>query len=369
MTAKEPELYDAATLLALAEGFAIAGTPISVAPLGQGLINATFALDTDAARYVLQRINGQVFPRPERIMANLGVLARHLARQPSPGIAIPAPIPRRDGAGFAVDSDGNLWRLMERIPDAVNLPRVETQAQGFEVGFALGRFHRLVADLDPSLLAVTLPGFHVTQGYLAQLDRVLAEHPQSPVGADLTHCLVEIERRRGLAGALDSAFRAGQIPLRVTHGDPKLDNILFHRGDGRALGLIDLDTVQPGLVQHDLGDCLRSCCNRQGESALAEAGARFDLDVCRPILAGYAQETQDILGPADVAALYDGVRLIPFELGVRFLSDHLAGDRYFRVRARGENLAKALTQFALTADIERQGETIRALIHDAFGLR
>ena len=113
-------------------------------------------------------------------MANLGVLAGHLTRHPNPGIAIPTPIPRRDGSAFAVDGDGNLWRLMERIADAVNLPQVQTQAQAREVGFALGRFHRLVADLSPRRLAVSLPGFHVTLGCLARLDRVLAEHPPEP---------------------------------------------------------------------------------------------------------------------------------------------------------------------------------------------
>jgi Ser/Thr protein kinase RdoA (MazF antagonist) len=366
MSARERGSYDAGTLLALAGGFAIPGTPTAVAPLGQGLINATFALDTGAGRYVLQRVNGQVFPHPRRIMANLSVLARHLARHPAPGIAIPVPIPRRDGADCVVDQDGHLWRLMERIPDAVNLPRVETQAQGQQVGFVLGRFHRLVADLDPGRLAVTLPGFHVTLGYLAQLDRVRADNPPSALDADLTHGLDEVQRRRGRAGALDEARRTGRIPLRVTHGDPKLDNILFHQWDGRALGLVDLDTVQPGLVQHDLGDCLRSCCNRQGESALPGVGVRFDLDICQAILGAYAGETRSLLGPAEVAGLYDGIRLIPFELGVRFLTDHLAGDRYFRVRTRGENLAKALTQFALTADIERREGAIRTLIRDAF---
>ena len=367
MTARELGLYDAASLFALAGVFAITGRPISAAPLGQGLINATFALETDAGGYVLQRINRQVFPHPERIMANLGVLAGHLTRHPSPGIAIPTPIPRRDGAAFAVDRDGNLWRLMERIPDAVNLTQVETQAQACEVGFALGRFHHLVADLDPGRLAVSLPGFHVTLGYLARLDRVLAKNRPNALGPDLTHCLAEVESRRRLAGTLDRARRAGDIPQRVTHGDPKLDNILFHRRDGRAIGLIDLDTVQPGLVQHDVGDCLRSCCNRQGESALAGAGVRFDLDIAEPILRAYARETRDALAPADLTGMYDGIRLVPFELGIRFLADHLAGDCYFRVHSRGENLAKALTQFALTADIERQEDAIRALVRGAFG--
>jgi Ser/Thr protein kinase RdoA (MazF antagonist) len=255
---------------------------------------------------------------------------------------------------------------MARIPDAVNLARVETQAQGREVGFALGRFHRLVAGLDPARLALSLPGFHVTPAYLAQLDRTLAEQTPAAPNADLAHCLNQVERRRPQAGVLEEARRTGHIPLRVTHGDPKLDNILFHAIDGRALGLIDLDTVQPGLIQHDLGDCLRSCCNRQGESAGLGTAVRFDLDLCESILRAYARETRGLLGAADLAGLYDGIRLIPFELGVRFLADHLAGDLYFRVRHQGENLARALTQFALTGDIERQEGAIRALIRDAF---
>jgi len=365
MSAGGPGLYDAGALLALARGFAIPGTPTSVAPLGQGLINATFALETDAGSYVLQRVNRQVFPNPERIMGNLAVLAAHLARYPDPGIAIPAPVPSHDGAAFAVDGHGEVWRLMGRIADGVNLPRIETQAQAQEVGFVLGRFHRLVADLDPSLLSVTLPGFHVTLGYLAQLDRARTGQSRQAIEPGLTQCLAEVERRRHQAGTLDQGRQTGLIPVRVTHGDPKLDNILFHQVEGHALGLIDLDTVQPGLVQHDLGDCLRSCCNRQGESG-PEMGARFDLDICQAILQTYAAETKDILSESEVAALYDGIRLIPFELGVRFLADHLAGDLYFRVRHRGENLAKALTQFALTADIERQAGTIRAIIQDAF---
>jgi Ser/Thr protein kinase RdoA (MazF antagonist) len=246
------------------------------------------------------------------------------------------------------------------------LAQVTTEAQGQEVGFALGRFHRLLAGLDPTRIAVTLPGFHVTPAYLAQLDRALAEQPPDTRDAALTQALAEVERRRDLADSLEGARQAGRIPLRVAHGDPKLDNILFHRGDGRALALIDLDTIQPGLIQHDLGDCLRSCCNRQGESATHE-GVHFDLDCATAILSAYAAEMRDVLGAAELASLYDGIRLIPFELGVRFLADHLAGDRYFRVTRRGENLTKALTQFALAGDIERQENEILGLIRDAFG--
>jgi Ser/Thr protein kinase RdoA (MazF antagonist) len=357
-------LYDAQTLLALAAGFALPDPPTGVAPLGQGLINVTFALDAGAGRYVLQRINRDVFPFPERIMANLEVLAAHLSQHPHPGLHIPTPIPTPEGASFVLDADGQYWRLMERVPEAETLNEISSEAQAHQVGFALGQFHRLLAGLDPTRLATALPGFHHTGAYLAQLDRSLVDHPPAADQA-LSRALSEVDRGRHLTTILDDARRTGRIPLRVTHGDPKLDNILFHRVNGRALALIDLDTVQPGLIQHDLGDCLRSCCNRRGESAGPE-DTRFDLNCAATILRAYAAEMRDLLSGEELAGLYDGIRLIPYELGVRFLADHLAGNHYFRVTAQDENLVKALTQLALVADIERQEGPIRNLIKDAF---
>ena len=364
MNAAQPGFYDAEHLLALASCFAIPTPPRSVAPLGRGLINATYGVVTDAGDYVLQRVNGAVFPEPERIMDNLRVLGDHLAHYPEPGLSIPVPIPHRSGASFARDHQGNLWRLMPRIAHAVNLPRIDTQDQASEVGRALGCFHRLLADLDPAGLAVTLPGFHVTEAYLAHLDHVLAKRLADRTEADLDQALAAVASGRPLVGALEQARRDGRIAHRVIHGDPKLDNILFHESSGRALGVIDLDTVQPGLIAHDIGDCLRSCCNRQGESGDGSVG--FDLEVCRPLLAAYAREVRGLISTGEVATVFDGIRILPYELGVRFLTDHLEGDRYFRVQAQGENLHKALIQFALGADIERQEAPIRALISKVF---
>ena len=175
--------------------------------------------------------------------------------------------------------------------------------------------------------------------------------------------------RQGTAGVLEEARQTGQIPERVIHGDPKLDNFLFDRSGRQALALIDLDTVQPGLVHYDIGDCLRSCCNRRGETADGDAGPSFDLALCRDLLGAYGEQVGDLLLPAEVELLYDAIRLIPFELGLRFLTDHLEGDRWFRVSQPGENLGKARTQFALAADIERNEAAIRAIIGESFGRR
>ncbi|MEA3276873.1 MAG: aminoglycoside phosphotransferase family protein [Pseudomonadota bacterium] len=356
-----PGAPDPAAIAAL---FQVDGFVETVEPFGSGLINDTFLVAAGAHRYVLQRINERVFPQPERIMGNIALLSRHLAGRERGALRIPALVPSSDGAPFVRNGDGGFWRLMEFIPDAVVFGGIETSAQAMEVGRALGRFHRLVQDLDPTRLAVTLPGFHHTPGYLERFERVLSS---AALQADeIRDSTAFVLARRGLAGVLETARGEGRLPVRVIHGDPKLDNILFDRATGRAVSLIDLDTVQPGLIQHDVGDCLRSCCNRQGESPGEKAGISFDLTVCREILGTYADEVRSFFTAADIESLYDGIRVIPFELGLRFLTDHLKGDRYFRVTEPGQNLRKARVQFALVEDIERRGPQIRSIIAECF---
>ena len=367
MTQRVKQTGDAPFLRAIAARFAIDCAPGTIEPLGRGLINDTFSLEAGGRRYVLQRINGAVFPDPERIMANLRVLGEHLAGQVETGLRLPELIATRDGASSLRDADGDCWRLMEFIPDAVTLERITHDAQAREVGAALGRFHRLTESLPCERLGFSLPDFHATPVYLERLLTLAEQAGTALQDPDISAALDFVATRHGLASVLDEALRDGRLRLRVTHGDPKLDNILFAADDGRAIALIDLDTVQPGLIQHDLGDCLRSCCNRGGERADGGSAVRFDLTLCAAILDGYAQEMRGLLNPADIVLLYDAIRLLPFELGLRFLTDHLAGDRYFRVSERGENLRKAGIQFALVADIERQEAAIRAQIAAKFG--
>jgi Ser/Thr protein kinase RdoA (MazF antagonist) len=368
---------DVHSLIALCEHFAIDPPVDAIAPLGRGLINDTYRLDASGRRYVLQRINGRVFPEPERIMANLARLARHPEPPEALGLRVPALIPSRTGASFVRDPAGAVWRLMEFIPDTCNLSRIQGESQAREVGRVLGRFHRWTAVLPSDDFAVTLPGYHDTPSYLERL-RALSNPAAIQGGSEYADCpdrtapeiatlLSFIEARLDLAEALDRAVQTGRIALRLTHGDPKLDNILFDRDGRRALALIDLDTIQPGLIQHDLGDCLRSCCNALGEGETDPTRVRFDLALAEAILTGYAEATRGWLSGEDIDCLFDGIRVMPFELGLRFLTDHLQGDRYFKVDRPGRNLIKARIQFALVADIERREPDIRALIETAFG--
>lgn len=338
------------------------GTVHRVEPLGRGLINDTYLASDGARRFVLQRINGRVFPDPPAVMANLRALSDHARRGPvdPSGWRLPEIIPTRSGDDFYRDGQGGYWRSLSFIDGTCSLDRLADEPQAEQVGRALGRFHAVANGLDTDALLDTLPGFHIAPAYLAQFDAVAARPRSAPDSAALREALDFVATRRAMAGVLEDAKARGELKTRVIHGDPKLDNVLFDESGRRAVSLIDLDTVKPGLIHYDLGDCLRSCCNRRGEQA-AEAPV-FDLDVCRAILRGYAAEARDFLSAADWDYLYAAIRLLPFELGLRFLTDHLAGDVYFKVEWPGQNLARARVQFGLMASVEGLEREILAMV-------
>lgn len=338
---------------------------IAVSLLGRGLINDTYLVSAAACRFVLQRINHQVFPDPPAVMANLRVLSDHVRRHRTDpaacGWRLPEIIPTLAGEDFYRDEAGGYWRSLSFIEGARGLPALENEFQAEQVGQALGRFHALAGGLPTGALRDILPGFHIAPAYLARFDQAAALAGPEADAAELREALEFVDARRAGIGVLEEAKARGELRMRVIHGDPKLDNVLFDETTGRAASLIDLDTVKPGLIHYDLGDCLRSCCNRAGESADG-AEARFDLEVCRAILRGYWAEARGFLTEADRHYLYDAIRLLPFELGLRFLTDHLAGDVYFKVEARGQNLRRARVQFRLAESVEGQRGAILGIL-------
>ncbi|MFB1488782.1 MULTISPECIES: phosphotransferase enzyme family protein [unclassified Thiocapsa] len=353
-------------LTTIVEAFEIPAPVETIDPYGRGLINDTFRVEAGGTRYVLQRINGAVFPDPLRIMSNIQALDRQAQQHLDLGFRVPALIATRAGDAGLRTPDGNVWRLMTLIEDAVGLPRIEDPKQAREVGRLLGRFHTLLQALPAEALGVTLPGFHDTPGYLARFLSVLERVEGTRNDPAVETCVRFAIDRQALAWRLADTRERGGIPQRVIHGDPKLDNILFDRDSGHALALIDLDTLQPGLILHDIGDCLRSCCNRGGESADGHNRVSFDLAIAEPILHAYAEQTRDWLNAEEIALIPEAIRLMPFELGLRFLTDHLEGDRYFKVAEPGENLRKAGIQFALVTDIEGKAEDIGAMVSRCF---
>ena len=356
---------------AIAECFKPAGTIATIRELGDGIINDTYLValtGTEIEHFVLQRINTNVFERPELVMQNMRAFVRHAsdrlqATSVSRRWEVPDVLPTHTGADYWCDCDGSFWRAIGYIGEAETFNTVRDAYHAREMGFGLGTFQSLVHDLPIDRLADTLEGFHITPRYLLQYDvvRVATALPRSP---EIDFCRNFIEQRRHGASVLEDAKAAGILQQRPIHGDPKVNNILFDNKTGRAVALIDLDTVKPGLVQYDVGDCLRSGCNPLGSNAPDWQAVRFEVDLCCEILQGYFAAAGEFLTAADLDFLYDGIRLIPFELGLRFFSDYLAGNVYFKVTDPEQNLRRALVQFQLSASIEAQANTLRKIVKD-----
>jgi Ser/Thr protein kinase RdoA (MazF antagonist) len=321
------------------------------------------------AHFILQRLNTRVFRQPELLMANLVTctehLRRRLEREPPGGgrWETPRMRPARDGRNYLIDAQGSFWRALSFIENAETFDIIRDLAHAREVGYALGRFHTLLSDLPPDRLADTLPGFHVTPGYLRHYDEILANCrlPDSPEAA---YALGMVAARRSFTGVLKAAQDRGYLPRRPIHGDPKVNNVLLDSITGQAVALVDLDTVNPGLVHYDIGDLLRSGGNPLGEETELWEEVRFEPELCRALLTGYLPEARGFLTDRDYAYLYAAIRLIAFELGLRFFTDYLEGNVYFKARHREHNLYRALVQFRLTESIEAQEGALRALIRD-----
>jgi len=355
----------------VAEAFDFGAAIREIRPLGRGLINDTFLVVTDSPtgrHAVLQRINRRAFPQPELIAENLRTLAEHARlNSHSNRLRIPEIFKARDGKDFALDHDGGFWRALGYIDGCVTHQTIASQHQAEQAGAGLGRFHALVSNLVPTRMHATRPRFHKTPAYFERFTEVTAHVGDKLRGPELKGCAAFIEARRHIVSVLEDARERAALTMRVIHGDPKLDNFLFDAQSGQVVSLIDLDTVQPGLIHYDVGDCLRSCANPVGESPAKLDDVRFDLDICHAILTNYLAETRHILSPSDYAYFFDAIRLIPFELGLRFLTDHLENDTYFKIEWPGQNLHRAMAQFRLTADIEAQEDRIKKLIAQVGG--
>jgi hypothetical protein len=360
----------------IARQFDVQGRLVTVEPYGSGNVNDTylaiFRTTFSEQRFIVQRVRKSVFPDPEAIMQNMRALTDHCharleaeADRSDRIWQLPKIIQTKAGEDWVTDADGDLWRAISQIASANAHERVQNPEHAHEVGFVLGHFHRMVSDLEPSRLRYALPGFHVTPGYLAKLDESLATRAgqeRLEASPEARRAVRFVDERRGRCRVLQDALDAGRLRLRTTHGDPKVGNVMIDEATGRGTCIVDLDTVQPGLVHYDIGDATRSACNPAGEDAQDLSSVIFDTDLFTAIYRGYLKHAREFLSEEDHRRLFDCVHLIPLELGIRFLADHLAGDVYFKVRHPGHNLRRALVQFKLTESIEaREGRILKVL--------
>lgn len=356
---------------AVAEQFTPGNRVTAIREFGKGNINTTFLVSTDSQEhesFILQLINRTVFPEPHLVMRNIRIATDHMRRglgqTPLDGRRweIPTVIPAKDGGDFVVDNNGDVWRATSYI-DARSFDTVQGISHAKEVGLAVGLFHRLLSDLPPETLTDTLKGFHVTPAYLNYFDEVKDQY-HGKTSPEVEQCIDFITARRDIVSVLKDATARGELRIRPIHGDPKVDNVMIDVDTGQAVGIIDLDTVKPGLIHYDIGDCLRSCCNPAGEETDDLGSVSFDMDLCNAVLQGYFAYASEFLSKSDFEYIYDAVRLIAFELGLRFFTDYLEGNVYFKAKDEGHNLKRALIQFRLCENIERQEAAIRKAIED-----
>jgi hypothetical protein len=362
-----------ATLVDVADQFNRLGKVIDIQEHGKGNVNDTFLVTLDAEgeeHFILQRINTRVFRQPELIMGNMRAIAAHvcgrlelLPLSAGRRWEVPRVLLAKNGRDHWLDADGSFWRALSFVEASQSFDTIQDMEHAREVGHALGMFQTLISDLPVARLADTLEGFHITPRYLRHYDEVL-EKSRPRKSPEVNHCSEFVSKRRAWAHVLEDARTRGRLHLRPIHGDPKVSNVMIDNATRRAVSIVDLDTVKPGLVHYDIGDCLRSCCNPLGEETNRWEEVRFEADFCQAILQPYLALARGFLTTEDYEYLYDAIRLIAFELGLRFFTDYLEGDVYFKARYREHNLARSLVQFKLTESIESQEDAIRTMVQD-----
>ena len=362
----------------MVQQFDVAGRLVTVLQHGSGNVNDTYLAVVRTTfseeRFIVQKINRNVFPQPDSIMANMRVLTEHVharlekeAHLSDRIWQLPRIIPAKNGDDFVIDGDGEYWRAISHIASATSYENVQSLEHAYEAGFVLGQFQRLISDIPVSKLKDTLAGFHITPGYLKQLD-LIRETEEAGIRlesvSEAGRCLRFIEERREWCSVLEDAKESGELHIRPVHGDPKIANVMIDDMTGKGTCIVDLDTVKPGLIHYDIGDCLRSACNPVGEETGDLSAVRFDEDLFQAIMKGYMTFAREFLTDADKAYLFDCIRLLAFELGLRFFTDYLDGDRYFKVSNDMQNLNRARVQFRLCECIEAGESPIRKMLEE-----
>lgn len=351
--------------------FALPGRITSIAPFGNGHINDTFLIgcaleDGRERRYILQRMNGDIFKNTEELMENIVNVTSFLKEKIEAANGDPlretlTVIPTRDQKNYLRNEDGSCFRLYVFIEGAVCLDAVESPEDFYNSAVAFGNFQRLLADYPAATLHETIPNFHNTVSRFSDFKKAVAEDVcgrRKDVEAEIQFVL----DREADCHVICDALAKGEIPLRVTHNDTKLNNIMLDERTGKGICVIDLDTVMPGSALYDFGDSIRF-----GASTGAEDEQNLDLISCDLGLfeiytKGFVEGCGKSLTEAEIRLLPMGAKLMTLECGMRFLADHLQNDVYFKIHRPNHNLDRARTQFKLVADMEKKWDQMTAIV-------
>jgi len=357
-------------LKAICAAFAVEGRWISSCPIPSGHINDTycseFEVDGRRARYVNQRINHIVFREPEKLMENIERVTRFAREQIVAAGGDPARqtltiIPALDGQSFHLTPDGDYWRTFLFIGGARTYDKVENLRHIYSASRAFGTFQKMLSRLPGGRLHETIPDFHHTRKRFAAFQAALAKDAAGRAAAVRAEIDFVLAREKD-TGVVVDGLAVGRIPERVTHNDTKLNNVMIDDRTGEGICVIDLDTVMPGSVLYDFGDSVRlgAATAAEDERDLARVG--FDIKLFDRLAEGYLDAAREFLTDEELRLLAFSARLLTFECGLRFLTDHLDGDVYFKIHRPGHNLDRCRTQFKMVAEMERRMDEMRTVI-------
>lgn len=342
-------------------------TPGYCAPYGNGHINDTFLVVTDQ-RFIMQRMNTSIFTRPVELMANIIGVTEHIrakARKEGGDVARASlvVVPTLDGKQFFVDSNHYYWRVYEFCEHTVTRERVENANDFYTCGKAFGNFQQMLADYPAEKLSEPIANFHNTPWRYENLMKAVEADKVGRLATVLPE--VEFARaRKDFCAVLENARANGTLPLRVTHNDTKLNNILFDEVTGEPVCVIDLDTVMPGYSVTDFGDSIRFGANTAAEDETDLSKISLDLNLFRVYAKGFLEGCNGSLTPTEIDLLPEGAIMMTLECGLRFLTDHLEGDVYFRIHRENHNLDRARNQFALVADMEKKLGEMKKIVRE-----
>ena len=348
---------------------AINGTLVQQSPYGNGHINDTFLLRYETAdhsekKYILQRMNHDIFRNPPLLMENIVHVTDHLrgiihSRGGDPERETLNVLKTRDGASFFRDSGGSYWRVFPFIERSVCLEKVRNAKDFYDSAVAFGSFQKMLADFPAGTLHETIPNFHNTSSRFRDFRAAVQSGDRERAALARTEIAFALDRESETA-VLTALLDAGALPLRVTHNDTKLNNILFDADTGKALCIID--TVMPGLSLYDFGDSIRFGASTGDEDEPDLDKVSLDLSLFEAFTKGYLEGCAGSLTAKEIEMLPMGAKLMTYECGIRFLADFLTGDTYFKVHRENHNLDRARTQFKLVADMEAKWDQMKAIV-------
>lgn len=342
-----------------------------VKPYGAGHINETYAVympgeEGDEPSYVLQRVNSNVFKDPDGVMENIFGVTEYLrsvirAEGGDPDRETLAYIKTKTGCNYFEDAEGEPWRCSNFISNSVCYQQVEQPEQFYQSGSSFGHFLKRLENYPAEKLHETIPDFHNTVKRFETF-RIAVKRDLKNRANTCKKEIAFVEKRQEDCGVLVKQQESGILPLRVTHNDTKLNNILFDESTDKGLCIIDLDTIMPGLAANDFGDSIRFGAATAQEDEKNLDLVHFDINLYEMYVKGYLEETKDALTDAEIKSLAWGARIITLECGIRFLTDYLQGDTYFKTSYPEHNLVRARTQFKLVYEMEQQFEEMQKII-------